>query len=553
MTSNKHIDAVCIAITILAIIITILFFFGDKLGIASVVDEDDSSYNGPDYVTKRDLNYSFDIDKACKIVLNDNDTKITGDGAYIYNDNLVIAKAGAYAISGVLKNGSIIVDAGAKGKVYILFDGVNIYSEDSAAFKVANAGKVFITLADNSENELTSGENYSEDAVKEKISGTVFSHDNITINGRGALLINGNYKHGIDANDKLTIAGGNITINSKKDALHANENIAVVSANITIATSDDGISTKKDVNISDSNITINDCYEGIEAANINVYSGNIVVYARDDGFNARIDGLEEIANNKTIMQRMEPPTGKPDGHISGNGISKNVISENRVDDKRRPEAENHDRADIQITDNAIQNIEKASVHIYGGNIMIINNSSADADGIDANGDIIIEGGNILVSLINNGLNNALDYGSEIGGVCEITGGTVVACGSYAMAEGFCNSSSQPSILYTYSKGTSGKTTVKLLDMSDKILISTEVPYSFSSVILSCQEIKVGNEYKISFGDNEAVLKIEEMAASYGDVKSTRFDGKMNWGNMQPPKEAPAIPEENAPVKDELLP
>ena len=131
-------------------------------------------------------------------------------------------------------------------------------------------------------------------------------------------------------------------------------------------------------------------------------------------------------------------------------------------------------------DNSDEEDEETYIKISGGDLTIINDSGQDADGIDSNGDIIITGGNIRVSLVNNGNNCALDCASESGGVAEISGGTIVACGNYSMAEQFDRSSSQVSLLYTYSEGAAAGTRVALEDKKGNVLIEYEVPQAFSS-------------------------------------------------------------------------
>ncbi|MBQ1385132.1 MAG: hypothetical protein IIY74_07030, partial [Firmicutes bacterium] len=124
-----------------------------------------------------------------------------------------------------------------------------------------------------------------------------------------------------------------------------------------------------------------------------------------------------------------------------------------------------------------------------------------------------------------------DYASENGGVCEITGGTVIACGSYSMAEGFSETSSQCSVLYIISEGEDAGETVGIKDSDGSMLISWEVPCSFSAVTISCPEMEQGGTYKMVIGDREEEITIEETSASYGNAQSSMFGGKMNWGGM----------------------
>ena len=179
------------------------------------------------------------------------------------------------------------------------------------------------------------------------------------------------------------------------------------------------------------------------------------------------------------------------------------------------------------------------IRVSGGSVTVVNDTARDADGFDSNGDIIISGGDVRISLVNSGSNSALDYGSESGGVMEISGGTVIACGSYAMAEGFDSTSTQCAILYNVKRGVAAGRTFSLEDSEGNVLLSYEVPCSFSSVILSSPELKLGETYTVVIGDTAEEMVIgdtaeeitlNEISASYGDVQSEGFGGNMNWGD-----------------------
>ena len=161
-----------------------------------------------------------------------------------------------------------------------------------------------------------------------------------------------------------------------------------------------------------------------------------------------------------------------------------------------------------------------------------NDTGSDADGLDSNGDIVISGGAVWVSMVNSGSNNALDYGSESGGSMTVSGGTVVACGSYSMAEGFDDNSTQCSILYNIASGAAAGTTVSLEDSQGNVLLSYEAPNSFSSVLISAPQLQLGESYLVVIGDKVEQITLTETSASYGDAASGGFGGNMNWGGMQ---------------------
>ena len=174
------------------------------------------------------------------------------------------------------------------------------------------------------------------------------------------------------------------------------------------------------------------------------------------------------------------------------------------------------------------------IEIRGGTITIINETARDADGLDSNGDIRISGGTVRISLVNSGSNCAIDYGSESGGVCEITGGNVIACGSSSMAEGFDSTSTQYSVLYSISGGAEAGTVFSVEDTDGSVLVSWEVPCSYSSVNVSIPEFTQGESYLLVAGDSAEEITLDEVSASCGDAAGTMFGGSLNQGGMRKP-------------------
>mgnify|MGYP002624017834 CR=1 FL=1 len=431
MSSSRKIDIICIVALILTVAFTVLFMFGKKIGITGVVDEDAEGYEGTDYFTSNDQDEKVNMDFAVTVTLNKTSAKISGNGAYFNDGNLYISGGGVYEITGELTDGSIIVDAYNSSKVWLILNNADIYCSDDAAIRVDQADKVFIHLAEGSSNTLASGDTYSETAKADNTGGVIYSHDDLTIKGSGRLEITAAYKHGIDANDSLHITGGTISITSVADAIHVNEEFNYTGADLTIDAGDDGIHSDTQINILGGNIQINNCYEGLEAVTIYMADGELVVYPSDDGLNAN--------GNRT-------------GSFGGFGRM-----------GRNSEAE-EDSEQTETGDD-----EETYIRIDGGTITVINSAAMDADGFDSNGSIYINGGVIRISMTGSGSNCALDYGSENGGIAEISGGTVIACGSYSMAEGFDSSSTQCSIMYGISAGVDAGTTISLVDSEGNTL------------------------------------------------------------------------------------
>ena len=524
MSTSKYFDRICVIVTVIALIITTLFMFGEKLGIRKIVDEDSEGYEAPSGFTDNDLNSDWDDTGATVITLNGDSAEISGDGAYQNDGNVVIANAGKYVVSGTLSNGSIIVDAYDSSKVFIKLAGVSVYCGNDAAFRVNQADKVFLTLAEGTDNTFESGSEYSESAVSDNTGGTFFSHDDLTVNGNGSLTITAAYKHGIDCNDKLVIAGGNITINAPQDGIHANDGVNITGATLNVNASDDGISGGESVLIAGGVVNIAECYEGIEAVTVEIRDGDITIECSDDGINANggsggFGGMPGgMGGNFRGGMQSNPNTDFEPGAEPPEDFKQKRLGQGEF--PQPPE---------DGSDNENENAEETWIHISVGNITILNSSGRDSDGLDSNGDIIITGGNILISLTGSGGNNAIDYGSESGGVCEISGGSVIACGSSSMAEAFSSTSTQGAILYMFSEESEAGTPVTVSDSEGNNILSWEVPYSYSAVTISHPSMTVGNDYTIAVGESSETITLDEIATTYGEASQGGIGGMGRGG------------------------
>lgn len=541
MSTHRNIDRICLAVIAAALVITVLFMNGENLGITVLHDGDTEANSDSQYFTDNDLDGSWSTGGATTAVLDGDCGSVSGSGAYMLGGDLIITSAGRYVVSGTLDDGSIRVDAADNAKVWIMLSGVSLSCSDDAAIYVAGADKVFLTLADGSENTVESGAEYSAEALADKHDGAIFSHDDLTINGSGSLTVTAGYKHGIAANDDLVITGGSITVSAPTDAIHAGDRLCmreaaltleagddgmsvgsengelyIESGSIGISAEDDGIHTVGGITLlagaldidagddgihSDSSISLADgvvlsisrCYEGIEAPAIDITGGDITVYSTDDGINAcggssaggfGGDGSDRFGGNmpggKTdggdVSDSVALPASAVTTDPAESGGSSDTLAPTDSGDVRSSAGHNgppdisdaSETSDTVGADGSSETAETADdalpyVHISGGRIVIINSEGSDADGIDSNGDILIDGGEVYISLSGSGNNTALDYGSENGGVCRIDGGILVACGSSSMLEEVDSSSAQVSVTYVTASLTEDGCTVSLTD------------------------------------------------------------------------------------------
>ncbi len=575
MSTHKNIDRICVVVLVLTLLVTVAFMNGEKLGIRVVADEDAESYSGSTYFTENDVDGDWaDNAYTTYITLDGSGGTIDGNGAYFLDGDLVISNGGWYVLTGTLEDGKIIVDAHDSSKVWIRLNGVTVRCSDDACLRVDQADKVFLTLAEDTENSFSSGTDYSEEALADNTGGTIFSHDDLTINGSGSLSITAGYKHGIDVNDSLVITGGNITITAPQDGIHVSDSLRFMEASLTIDAGDDAVHSDDELYIESGTVLINSCYEGFEAVTIDITGGDITMYPTDDGINANggsstmgfggrggggTNGMpsppdfsdrDMSSMSNTSEGGMPSMPGEMSGTTSTDGEMSGMPSQGEMPSMpgemsgttstdgemtsgmpsqgempstpgERPgttQAENSD------TDDTATDEKEPYIRISGGTLTIINETGRDADGLDSNGSIYIDGGDIRISLLGDGTNNAIDYGSESGGECIVTGGTILAFGGSGMAEEFSENCTQCAVLYNIGSTVEAGTLFSLLDQEGEEIISYTPECSYSSVSFSLPEMTVGETYTVVCGENSSELTMDSTAVSAGTTAGEKIGG-----------------------------
>ena len=479
----------------------------------AAIDEamSDAAIDITDMFTKRDLAGTYDESEAVKITLSGKTAACNSSNVQIEDEVVTIKAAGVYVLSGTLTDGTIVVDAGDDDKVQLVLDGVSITAADYAAIYAKNADKVFVTLAEGAENSLTVSGDYVQ-TDDNNVDVVIFAKCDLTLGGTGSLTVKDTTGHGIVSKDDLVVTGGTYTIYSQdhclngkdsvriadgtfnlscdEDGIHAGNNdqqdgyVYIEGGDINISVGDDAIHAEGLLIITGGDIDVSRSCEGVEGDKILVTGGDIDVISSDDGFNAA-GGSSGSGDNH-------------DGFGGGPGMG---------------------GVDMDADNDAY-------IFITGGTI----NINADGDGIDSNGCIGITGGSVYVLGPSDNGNGAMDYG-----ICAaITGGEIVAVGGSGMAQGFGDESTQCSALVNFDEWVDAGETITLTDSDGKEVLSYKVDKKFNSVVISTSDMKQGETYTLTVGDQSSTFTLDDITYSEGSGGMQRPGGNLDNGGMQRP-------------------
>ncbi len=367
------------------------------------------------------------VGEADTLINLGSETTIEGKGAKVENNKITITSAGTYSISGKLDDGQIIINAGDEDKVYIILDGVDITSSNSAPIYAINSKKVIISIADNTENNISDGKEYIlEGESIDQPNGAIFSKDDLVFIGDGKLTVNANYNHGIVSKDKLKIQSGNIVVNSKNDGIKGKDCINITNGNIVINSEGDGIQSNnsKDemkgyVYIEGGTINIKSKEDGIQAqTQLLIKDGDININSGGGSENStkskgRKDDMpgKGMGERPEMLKDMNGEQGERAKMLSDDILKKN--KETNIDTTSNEEVETTvstkalKAASNIIIEGGNINIDSCDDSIHSDNSITINGGTMNIlsgdDGIHSDSELNINGGIINISKSYEGL------------------------------------------------------------------------------------------------------------------------------------------------------
>ena len=283
---------------------------------------------------------------------------------------------------------------------------------------------------------------------------------------------------GIKSDGALYVNGGTFTINSADDSFHSNSDVTINDGTYTISSGDDGMHADSALLVNGGTITVTESYEGLEGLNITINDGNIDITASDDGMNAA------GGNDQSGF-----------GGMGGDGF-KGMQAPNSAPDA----AQKSDSASDTAQDTDAASEDEMWMVINGGYVHVL----AGGDGLDSNGDLTINGGEVYVDGPSDNGNSAIDYGEKSS--FYINGGTVVAVGSSGMAEDVSSDSKQQvAFVKLDSQADAGDVTLKDVDGNE--IISYTAQKKYDCVIISTADLKAGQTYTLSASGSESEVSL----------------------------------------------
>lgn len=510
--------------------------------------------------TEAELSGSYE-NYTAKILLNNEDITIEGQGVSVSENEIKITTEGCYYITGDSENANIVIEANKNDNVQLVLDNCDLTSKTTAPINGIKCNVLTITLAENSNNTISDIGTYTKftDTEKSEPDGTIFTKTDLVINGTGNLTVNSNYLDGIVSKDTLKIINANININSKDDGIRGKDYVAIKSANITINAGGDGIKSTNEamgyIVIQGGNLNITAVNDGIQAETIlNISEDpqiNITTTASQNKNNNRRNprntnssssvsskGLK--ADKEITIQSGTITISSTDDSIHSNGfiiINGGEFSLSTGDDGIHADTNIIiNNGNIDIT-KSYEGIESGYIEINEGTINIVasddginvaskNDQSSmgnrpgmnNQNKVNANRKLIINGGNITVNASGDGLDSngsIYIYGGNIlvkgptsngdapldfDGEMVIDGGNLISYGSSGMFESPSNSSKQNIIICSLNGSSGDKITVK--DSQENEIASFEAEKKYQIIVISNDSIKQGETYKVYVNDTQ---------------------------------------------------
>ena len=497
-----------------------------------------------DMFSDSDRNVEYNEAESTIIQLSDEGSFCDTDTVVIDQNTVTITDEGTYFLSGSLSDGMLIVNAETTDEVHLVFNQAAISNQDSAAVYIASADKVFLTLADGTENAVSNGGVYA-DIDEDTIDGAIFSKADLSFNGTGKLIVTAAAGHGIVSKADLIFADGSYEISAAEHGIEGKDSVRIAEGTYEILSGKDGIHSENDedetlgfIYLKDGIFKIQSQGDGISAGNwllaengtyeITTGQGGVSAEEKNSLEQHKQEEQEKSAKGIKAGAQMLLKEGTycldtEDDLIHSNGdvfiTGGDYTLSSRDDGIHADDGAAISGGSIKISE-SYEGIEGLTIDITGGQIDI----TASDDGVNAAGGrdgssmekgqdpfvsmegayISISGGSLRINASGDGI-SSLDYN----GKAVVTGGIFASSGASGMAQNFDPSSTQGIIMVTLNPQEAG-TQIALKNSDGTELLSWKAEKEYSSVLISSPDIRQGESYSLTAGTEEKTITMDSL-------------------------------------------
>ena len=466
--------------------------------------------------------------------VNDSDLTVTATGSHVVV-NSTTADTVAYNISGTTTDGSLVIYSDRKFSLQL--NGVSITNPSGAAINVQGKKRVFVILANGTENTLTDGSGYSD------AKACFFSKGQLIFSGSGRLNVYAHNKAAIRSSDYVVVRpNANIYVESTAgNGIKGDESLSIYGGVVNVkvtANGSKGLSSDGHVNISGGRttaiVTGSSVYDSDEAdisgsacvkADSTFTITNGALYVKNTGTGGKGISVDMQANfnggttavittgatykySSTLDSKAKGIKADGDIVVSGGTLKVRTTGSSGSEGIESKSIMTISGGNVQsyAYDDAINTA--SHLYVQGGTVFAY---SANNDGIDTDGNFYLQGGN-TVAYGSRSPECGIDANEEGGYTVYFTGGNLFAIGG---GNSVPSNSSSTQGYVTVSGSVSKGSVAALFTEDDNLLASFSLPASFSngSMLFTANGMTAGNSYILSVGETSTTVSAQQFGSS----------------------------------------
>lgn len=505
---------------------------------------------------------------AAVITLLDSTAQSDDSSVKVTGSTVTITGGGEYVLTGSLQ-GQIVIETTEAEKVHLILRGVTITSPSGPAIYEKLSDKLIVTLAEGTVNTLS--DTTSVQDGEDGIAAALYAEDDLSINGKGTLVVMGNAGNGIHSKADLVIADGDLQVTAANDGIKGRNSVLVLEGSLRIQSGGDGIVSTRDnkegkgyVVIAGGELSIKTGSGAGEAARVTQRSGwngrggrggmrwdwdNQATTGEDS---ASIKGIK-AATELTICGGTIAIDSEDDAlHADQITVSGGQLEIRTGDDGMHADTALTIQGGRTSILQSYEGIESAAISIEGGVTTVLASDdgvnatsgnaasgmnreasdgsmlsisggelyvTADFDGLDSNGNIRITGGVVGLAAMSGMGDSYVDYN----GSCSISGGTILVATS-GNTMGGMNVLNGAAVMAVSASGNAGSE-IQLLK-GDGTLLGSFVPQSsFNTILVASSGLNSGDACEVRVA-SQTVYSGAMNTSSYAGGGS---NGNWNFG------------------------